>query len=327
LPSDITTGCTVSFQVSVNGQMSNPSFIAIAPDSGSNTCVLPGYTSAQLSKLDQGGTITVGGFGITQFQMTVPQVGSVRSNAISGGFAQISGFTLDSAAQVSSSMIQSGSCQIIRTTSTGTSTATGTVKYLDAGTVSVTGPSGSSLSNTPLTKTDNSYGISTMEGLGISLPGQINFTLPAGSYSLAGAGGNDVGSFNASITIGSPLTVTGGLPSSVTRSAGLTLNWTGGNPNDMVEIIGGASTSTGSGTSKVTTSTTFICLTTAGAGTFTVPASILTQLPATSGSDVGILEVASGTSNTFTAPLKAGGSIDSGIFSSFVGTGNTPTYQ
>lgn len=325
LPGDITTGCTVSFQVSVNGQLSNPSFIAIAPDSGSNACVLPGYTSAQLSKLDQGGTITVGGFGITQFQMTVPQVGSVKTNAISGGFAQISGFTLDSAAQVSSSVIQSGSCQIIQSTSTGTSTGTGTVKYLDAGTVSVTGPSGSSLSNTALTKTNNSYGISSTEGF--SIPGQMNFSLPAGSYSLAGAGGNDVGSFNASITIGSPLTVTGGLPSSVTRSAGLTLNWTGGNPNDMVEIIGGASTSTGTGTSKVTTSTTFICLTTAGAGTFTVPASILTQLPTTTADNPGILEVASGTSSTFTAPLKAGGSIDSGIFSSFVGTGNTPTYQ
>ncbi|MBS1859777.1 MAG: hypothetical protein JST11_30675 [Acidobacteria bacterium] len=325
LPGDITTGCTVSFQVSVNGQLSNPSFIAIAPDSGSNTCVLPGYTSAQLSKLDQGGTITVGGFGITQFQMTVPQVGSVKTNAISGGFAQISGFTLDSAAQVNSSVIQSGSCQIIQTTSSGTSTGTGTVKYLDAGTVSVTGPSGSSLSNTALTQTNNSYGISSTEGF--SIPGQMNFSLPAGSYSLAGAGGNDVGSFNASITIGSPLTVTGGLPSSVTRSAGLTLNWTGGNPNDMVEIIGGASTSTGTGTSKVTTSTTFICLTTAGAGTFTVPASILTQLPTTTANNPGLLEVASGTSSTFTAPLKAGGSIDSGIFSSFVGTGNTPTYQ
>ena len=32
LPSNIPTGCTVSFQVSVNGALSNPSFIAIAPD-------------------------------------------------------------------------------------------------------------------------------------------------------------------------------------------------------------------------------------------------------------------------------------------------------
>ena len=56
-----------------------------------------------------------------------------------------------------------------------------------------------------------------------------------------------------------------------------------------------------------------------------MPASILTQLPA---SATGILEVSSGNNSaSFTAPLKAGGSIDNGYFGSYLGILNTPAYQ
>ncbi len=327
LPGDIPTGCTVSFQVSVNGQLSNPSFIAIAPDTSSDACVYPGYTKDQLTKLDQGGSITTGGFSITQFQTTVtePQIGTVTTkfDSVGGGFTKVTGAQLASASQANISLIQSGSCQIIQTTGSSGSTISGTLQYLDAGAVSVTGPSGSSLSSTALNKTNNSYSLTNIEGLGISVPGMASFTLPGGSYSLSGNGGADVSSFSASITIGSPLTVTGGLPSSVTRSAGLTLNWTGGNPSDLVEIIGGQSTAAG----QNTTSTTFICLTTAGAGTFTIPASILTQLPASTGTIPGFLAVGSGTASTFPFTLKSDGSSNTGALASFAGTGSTPNYQ
>ena len=78
-----------------------------------------------------------------------------------------------------------------------------------------------------------------------------------------------------------------------------------------MEIVGSTSTTTGTGTSAVTSSTTFICLTTAGQRTFTVPASILSQMPATT-APPGLLEVASGTSQHVLGHLKAGGSIDTG---------------
>uniref|UniRef100_Q027H3 Uncharacterized protein n=1 Tax=Solibacter usitatus (strain Ellin6076) TaxID=234267 RepID=Q027H3_SOLUE len=327
LPANIPTGCSVSLQISVNGKLSPATSIAIAPDANSSACVIPGYTTSQLQKLDQGGTITAGGFAITQFAITVPQIGNVKSNSVSGGFTKLTGFQLSSAAQANVSVIQQGSCQVITSSGGSGTTAGGSLTYLDAGNVTVTGPAGSSLTNTPLNKsTDFSYSLSSTEGFAI--PGQASFSLPAGTYSLAGAGGNDVGTFNTSISVGSPLAVTGGLPSSVTRSNALTLNWTGGNASDLVEIVGGSSTSTGTGTNVVTTSTTFICLTTAGQKTFTVPASILQQLPATSGTNTGILEVASGTVGpNFSASLKAGGSIDAGTFSSFVGTGATVTWQ
>src|ERR1019366_8355149 len=185
---------------------------------------------------------------------------------------------------------------------------------------------GSSLTNQALTE-DASYDYSytSYEGLGITIPGQASFSLVAGTYTLSGAGGKDVGSFSTSLTLGSPLIITGGLPSTVVRSAGVPLNWTGGNASDEVVIVGLSENTTGSGSSAVTTGAEFICMTTAGKGGFTVPASILTQLPA---SAPGILELSSGNNSTsFTAPLKAGGSIDVGYFGSFLGIGGAPAYQ
>ena len=69
LPSNIPTGCAVSLQISVNGKLSAATSISIAPDANSSACVFPGYTTAQLQKLDKGGTITAGGFSITQFSI------------------------------------------------------------------------------------------------------------------------------------------------------------------------------------------------------------------------------------------------------------------
>ncbi|MEO8594410.1 MAG: hypothetical protein ABI759_13920 [Candidatus Solibacter sp.] len=323
LPANIATGCTVPFQVSVNGQLSNTSFIAIAPDASASACVQPGYTTDQLKKFDSGGTYTVGGFQITQFGITASGV-SIKSNSVSGAFVRISGFQLSSAPATSTST-QVGSCTVSQSTTTGSSTSSGTVTTLDAGNITVSGPAGSSLNNTPLTKLEGTYSLTNTEGLGVVIPGQVAFTLPAGTYTLNGAGGVDVGNFTASVTVGSPLTLTTPLPDSVTRSAGVTVNWTGGNASDVVQITGGGSTSTGTGAARVTTTTSFICLTTAGVRTFTVPPAVLTQLPAT---DNGSLFVSSGAQPlNFTASLKAGGSIDAGSFGSFVGVGAAPAYR
>ena len=335
LPASIPTGCTVSFQVSVNNVLSNPSFIAIAPDGNANACVAPGYSPDQLRNFDNGGSLTAGALSISQFQLSIPGVGSGKSNSIGASFTKFTGFQLATASQGSVNVLQQGSCQVINTTSSSADTGSGNVTYLDAGTLTISGPAGSSLSNTTITKNVTApnrpfgpvinYGLSNLEGLAV--PGQTNFSLPAGTYTVAGAGGADVGAFNASISIGTPLTVTGGLPTTVTRSAGLTLNWTGGNASDLVEIIGGSSSTTGTGASAVVTSTTFICLTTAGQRTFTVPASILNQVPATTATSPGSLVLASGVLANFSAPLKAGGNLDSAFFTSFVGTGSSPAYQ
>ena len=329
LPADIPTGCTVSFQVSVNGALSNPSFIAIAPDGNASACVQPGFTTAQLQRFDQGGTYTVGSFSLSQISTTVPSFGNVKLNTAAGAFSQITGFQLASgAASQASFNTTPGSCQILPQVTQGTGSTGGTVTNLDAGAITLNGPAGSNISNLAFKQDpgSNAY-ILTLASEGLpSIPGVSGGTgtITAGNYSVSGAGGKDIGKFNAGVTVGAPLTITGGLPATVTRSAGLTLNWTGGLSSDLVEILG------------TSNSTTFICFTTAGPGTFTVPASILTQLPAVAltpnGASGGSLIVFSTINPTqgnglFTAPLTAGGSIDSGFFIPTVGTLATVAYQ
>ena len=94
LPSNVPTGCIVPFQVSVAGQLSNTTFIAIAPDGNAGACVQPGYTTSQLQHFDNGKTRTFGVFVLSQFTISVPQVGTVKQNLASGGFTKYTGFQL-----------------------------------------------------------------------------------------------------------------------------------------------------------------------------------------------------------------------------------------
>jgi len=231
----------------------------------------------------------------------------------------------------------SNACQVLHVTGSQSQlTSPITTKLLDAGNITLTGPTGSNLNNTTVTKSAaNSYGLSLgFEGAGIPpIPGQLNATLVAGPYTLNGAGGADVGRFNATVNLGSPLTITGGLPATVVRANGLPLVWSGGNSGDVVLILGYAGNVSGTGTNATIDATEFICTTTAGAGGFTVPANILNQLPAITAAQIsastaaGFLEVVSYTSSPFTAPLTAGGNIDTGVFSSVLGIGATPAFQ
>jgi uncharacterized protein (TIGR03437 family) len=333
LPANVTTGCTVPFQISVAGQLSNSTFIAIAPDGGASACVQPGYTTAQLQQFDNGASRTFGAFTLSQFTISIPQLGTVKQNSAGGGFTKYTGFQLAGLSQAQSQVTSSGACTVTHFTSSGqTAVATGRVGGLDAGAVTLNGPSGSGLTNQAFSQDGDSKQYSLDLGTeGLGLPGGLSVKLVAGQYTITGAGGADVGKFSTSLTLGSPLNLTGGLPATVNRSAGLTLGWTGGNASDLVEIIGSSSTSTGTGASLVTDSYSFICTTTAGAGSFTVPASVLQQLPAAAANSVGgggYLAFASATAPaTFTAPLTAGGNVDNSVFLSFVGNAALVSYQ
>jgi uncharacterized protein (TIGR03437 family) len=327
LPGSVATGCTVSFQISVNGQLSNPTFIAIAADTNATACVQPGFTAAQLQQYDSGAAKSLGGFGLTQFAVTVPQIGSAKIDSAGGGFTRYTGYQLDRLGQAQAQSTSLGACIVTHLVSSAEVGLTpNPVGGLDAGKVTLNGPAGSGLTNQPFTQDPNTFQYSLNLGTeGITIPGGLNAKLLAGTYTVAGAGGADVGTFNTQITLGAPLTLTGGLPSSITRSAGFTLNWTGGNASDLVQITGTSSTNSGTGSSAITDSWSFICTTTAGVGTFTVGPSVTLQLPATT---TGIVGFGSSVSPaTFTASLTAGGSIDAATFLSLVGYGATVAYQ
>ncbi len=118
LPTNIPTGCTVPFQISVNGALSAPTFISIAPSAGATACVQPGFTTSQLQNLDNGGTFTTGGFSLTQIQESesLPTYGNVnlKIDEVGGSFEQFTGFQLASAAQYYSITTSTqGACQVI----------------------------------------------------------------------------------------------------------------------------------------------------------------------------------------------------------------------
>jgi uncharacterized protein (TIGR03437 family) len=337
LPNNVSTGCSVSLQIVVGSTPSAVTSVSIAP-SGSNACVYPGLTTQQLQQLDQGGTYTVGSFDIDQFSESLAGLGNFSFSDVGGSFTQITGFqlsTLSSSAAYAAAISTIGACTVISTTvsssSSGSSGSTGTAVQLDAGTITLNGPSGSNIANAPLTDTSNLYSLTIGQS---GIPGGVsNGSIVAGTYTLTGTGGKNVGPFTVSLNLGSPLTITGGLPSTVTESAGLTLNWTGGNSSDVVVISGYSGSTTGTGANQVTNATEFVCTTTAGKGTFTVPSSVLTQLPKvastslTSGTGTGFLEVESGPSPTsFSPSLTAGGTAPS-YFGAFVGSAGTVAYQ
>jgi hypothetical protein len=113
-----------------------------------------------------------------------------------------------------------------------------------------------------------------------------NTYLAPGSYTLSGPGGTDVGAFTGSMTLVPELVVTTDPEQLklISRAAGVTVRWTGGESSTVLTISGQSVDQTGSGAA-------FVCIQNVSAGQFTVPASILNQLPASTSISAGGLNI------------------------------------
>ena len=346
LPSSIITGCFLNLQVRVAGLTSNIGTIAIAAHAQDSSCTDPQYSQTVLGNLDAGGSTTVGVFSIYSESSKVTVLGQTSASTfqfVGGGFSRYTADQLFSVTQMTqeASILPTGSCYVYRTTvglsntpgNTGTTTgsSTGTPPIpLDAGVITLNGPN---VPNQQLTETSGTYVLPLTSTSAQSTP-----VLTAGTYTLTGKGGADIGPFTASIQL-NPLTVAPDLPTTVVRSQDLHIGWTGGGTS----IVGI------SGTAEVLISGTpqnnpvydlgeFECLTTADKGSFTVTSGVLGQMPAAPASAVAAgtastsLEVFStvgldGRSGTFTAPLTKGGNIDYGYLYTSSGSSVSPAYQ
>ncbi|HMD48190.1 MAG TPA: hypothetical protein VKG79_03790, partial [Bryobacteraceae bacterium] len=278
------------------------------------------------------GAVTITGqFELIQFAENIPSFGgNVKIDNASGSFIEYTGFELASippqGTGTGTAGLPIGMCIVTQQTSGSTSTLLpiGGVA-LDAGQVTLTGPSGSNLSSTPFTETNNTYNLNIgIEGASMAIPGYGNGKVVAGTYTISGTGGTGVNAFNTSVSLATPLTITGGLPTTIVRSAGIPLAWTGGNPNDLVIISGSTTPTSGNGVG-------WVCYTTAGTGGFTVPASVTNQLLAVPASG-GFIGVSSGSFPTsgaglFNFTLVSDGSSHQGTFSALVGTAGMAVYQ
>lgn len=122
-------------------------------------------------------------------------------------------------------------------------------------------------------------------------PGLINdgTVLLPGSYTFTAAGGKDVGQFTASIALPAKLNWTNrpAVPATIDRTQPLTITWSSGFAGALLQIIGQSQVSQGVGAQ-------FTCWADATAGTYTVPAAVLSALPhtySTSGLAQGSLDV------------------------------------
>ena len=324
VPANVTTGCFVSLQVRAGGRLSNAGTIAVAPP-GQSFCSSGTLTEAQLRKLDQGGTLVAGSLEFSKhtLDMLIPGLGQLqeKSEFVQGAFSRAGAADVGTAAF---SATHIGACTVYQVAG-GASATGGIAGLLDAGLqLSLSGPNAGA--TIPRDETMVYSAFLYDSGL-LGQGGSGSPTLIQGSYSITSNGGADIAAFTAKMDFPSDLVWTNeNIADPISRSAPLPIHWTGGGTG-LVQI-------TGTGLTASTTAATgalFICTAQASAGVFTVPVSVLQQLPVITnqGADgdgtVGTLAVMAITDTgkgqgLFSAPLKAGGTTDQTFLTYSIGT-------
>jgi len=282
VPANAGTGCGVSVAVASGSFVSNFTTIPVAA-SGSACPALEGgdegisVTPEEVSRWIGAGQFTTGSFGLTRQSTYSVADGAggattrtlLRSDIASAGYSRVSG-NLERLFRSNFFVPTLGSCLV----TTGLTNPFPDLVYrgLDAGTpLSITGPAGSR-SVARLTSAMAVVSYSAEIGNGTS----GNY-LDAGQYTMSGPGGPDIGSFSGSITVAPELEWTNRASlEAITRSAGVTVTWTGGEPSTLVTIQGQSFVTQGT----QVTGSSFQCWARNTDRQFTIPATVLLTLPA-----------------------------------------------
>jgi len=235
-----------------------------------------------------------------------PTTSTTKADSFSGQFTRTSGTDLSKALNnqlpagfpLLSPAV--GTCTVYTLSSLTNPFPNLTTVNLDAGLqLTSSGPNGTQLA----TRQNSQFG-PTYNANGLS-----NTYLASGHYTLSGPGGADVGSFSGGLDTVADLVVTNTDNFKlINRSGGVTVSWTGGEPTGIVVISGASASAININGVAITA---FICTQNVSAGQFTVPASILAQLPASSVTTAGGISIitrgsfsvtSSGKGARFTAP-------------------------
>lgn len=300
-------------QFTIPGGVPNGCFVPVVIVTGTGANITISNTPT-FSIMNQGGVCSEPLYGITGSQSaTVNEtIGDVLIGQLEEGslgtfniaeavFEKITGTVFGSGSS-SSGIVSIGGCIVTEfVSSSGGSSGSTTITYLDAGTVSVQGPAGTY----PLTQISKGTYDSQLPATAIPATG--------GAFLFSGSGGADVGAFTATVNLPNPiLTWTNqSAAATVNRAQGLQVTWTGGAPGTYVFISGSSS---GNGVAGG-----FSCYAPQSALQFTVPAYVLSVLPAGQGSV--LLENLTSYS-TFSAP-----NLNYGFGIGFTGISVASTYQ
>jgi uncharacterized protein (TIGR03437 family) len=275
LPADVVLGCWVPVYVQTAGTgVSNVVTMAISANGSACSPPQNPLSQALVAGLKVGAFIAIRG-------VTHEDVGTVAPVDVTGDYTAAFAYNVSASPfpfDPTASLPPPGTCTVYSVAGDllGGGALAGTVPNgmpLDWGaTFSLTGPHGTQTMSSLFSTGWVSY-------LGGALSSNLipsSLFLDPGAYTLMGIGGSDVGPFTVSFTVPQPLTWTNQSQlTNLSRSQPLTVSWSGGAAGQLVGVVGiGEDLPTNA-------STVFACLAPPNATSFTVPAAILTNLPAT----------------------------------------------
>ena len=288
-------GCFAVIVIRSSSKISN--FVTVPVAANGGFCSTNLYSSSLIEGAAASGEVRAGYIGLSRFGVNA-QGAEIVSDTASGSFAKskVEDFGLSGPSTQGDYAI--GSCYVFSVEDIADEIVD--LPYtppvdLAAGVITVNGPKGlKSLGNVK-----GSFSVELGQGINIALPPGVpplpsNLYLEPGNYTVAGAGGADVGAFNVQVQLNPVEWTNPTVAASVNRSQPLKLTWTGGGANDLVMAFGQSS----DGAAK---SATFVCIAKAPSKEITVGTHILQNLPASVGqaSILGVFSIAE--PKTFTA--------------------------
>ena len=274
VPNNVPTGCAVPLLVQIGNEISNNIVMPVANGSRNCTPANAAVASVNLEQAVNAGPIT---YGDIELHRSLNDNGNGYQDLARFQFSKNLTYAPGSQPFFVSYLDDPplGTCLVFNNLNPGLNPPAASSANADAGSkFTITGPNGNMAA--------------------AASPGLFRVTLSAagtylspGAYTVSGAGGADIGPFNAAVTIFPPVSLTS--PANlvippVTRSSGMTITWTGGSPNAYVLIlVGGATDNTD------TNGAVAACEVAANAGTFTIPPYALLPLPAGNITEFGFM--------------------------------------
>ncbi len=317
IPNDAPTGCWVPVYLRVAGTVvSNVTTLAITPD---GSACAPQETRAG-SALIQGG----------KFGFLAPLRSDILQSSPNSSVDLRADFLIDRMAQEKSgafafnplfSLPPPGTCTayagagdwLTADPAPDIQPGAGT---LDAGAFTVSSTNASATFSAPYSPLALGY----LGSVNPAISTKDTTLLAPGQFSLQSGGGADIPRFQLAFTMIAPVTWTNRSQiSTINRSAGLTVNWTGG-ADQTVAVVGG-STDLPTDVSGV-----FVCIAPRGANSITVPPPILANLPPGRGNSVRSKAVLFLVQAGGVLPFSTAG-LDTGLISPIYVSGNAVTVQ
>lgn len=271
-------GCYVPVYVVTGGVASNFTTIAVSRP-GQPCTATNGLTAGDLQNLTSNGSLRIGDITLSRLSIQVdPLLPTFSIESGTGSFARFPADLIFT--DFSFNALSIGSCYVStgeEDDPTGDDEASPLITYLNAGTLSITGPRGRREFNR---SSENFYSQTFTDFTTLAQPPFLD----PGSYTLEATGGPAVGAFRQTFNIGALLNWTNASAiSTINRSQNLTINWTGGGPGSLTYIFGGNSVS------QDGPQASFVCIERSERGTFSIPSAILSAVPP--GGDSGSLLV------------------------------------